>query len=147
MVKDRRWNTWVGVGNLLDLIGQPEHHFSQKLGVGFKHISSMSLVWHQDTVIRTKTLKRDEVRSFSQVDYLDVLTQEEGAHIRRRWGRVWAEQLAGGYRLFFTLLALPELQQRFQNMETVLNSSQAEQGRRCCVWNQWGWLEDKKKKT
>lgn len=44
MVKDRWWNTWVGVSNLLDLIRQPEHHLSQKLGIGFKHICSMSLV-------------------------------------------------------------------------------------------------------
>ena len=43
MVKDRRRDTWVGVSNLLDLIWQPEHHFSQQLGVGFKHIRSMSL--------------------------------------------------------------------------------------------------------
>lgn len=43
MVKDRRWDTWIGVSNFLDLIRQPEHHFSQQLGVGFKHISSMSL--------------------------------------------------------------------------------------------------------
>lgn len=43
MVKDGRRDTWVGVGNLFDLIRQPEHHFSQQLRVGFKHISSMSL--------------------------------------------------------------------------------------------------------
>lgn len=44
MVKHRWWDTWVGVSDLLYLIGQPEHHFSQQLGVGFKHIGSMSLV-------------------------------------------------------------------------------------------------------
>lgn len=43
VVKHRRWNTWVGVSDLLDLIGQPENHFSQKLRVGFKNISSMPL--------------------------------------------------------------------------------------------------------
>lgn len=44
MVKDRRWDAWIGVSNLLDLIWQPQHHFSQQLRVGFKHISSMSLM-------------------------------------------------------------------------------------------------------
>lgn len=43
MIKDRRWDTWIGISNLLDLIWQPEHHFSQQLGVGLKHISSMAL--------------------------------------------------------------------------------------------------------
>lgn len=44
MVKDRWWDSWVGVSNFLNLIWQPQHHFSQQLRVGFKHISSMSLM-------------------------------------------------------------------------------------------------------
>lgn len=44
MIKYRRWDTWVGVSNFLYLIRQPKHHFSQQLGVGFKHISSMPLI-------------------------------------------------------------------------------------------------------
>lgn len=44
MIKYRRWDTWVGVSNFLYLIWQPKHHFSQQLGVGFKHISSMPLI-------------------------------------------------------------------------------------------------------
>lgn len=60
MVKDRRWNTWVGVSNLLDLIGQPEHHFCQKLGVGFKNISCMSL-YDTKTQLSGTRLKHYEV--------------------------------------------------------------------------------------
>lgn len=50
---------------------------------------------------------------FPLMGYLDILTQEEGTHIW--WGGccVWAEKLAGGHRLLFTLLALPELQECF----------------------------------
>lgn len=44
-----------------------------------------------------------------------------------------AEELAGGHRLFFTLLAFPELQERFEHVETVVNSTEAEQGSRCGV--------------
>lgn len=46
---------------------------------------------------------------------------------------MWAEELAGGHRLFFTLLALPELQEGFEHMETVVNGAQAEQGSCCGV--------------
>lgn len=44
MVKDRWWDTRVGVSNLLDLIWQPQHHFSQQLRVGLEHVSSMALM-------------------------------------------------------------------------------------------------------
>jgi len=57
---------------------------------------------------------------------------------------VWAEELAGGRRLFFTLLALPELQERFEHVETVVNRTEAEQGRRCGVRNKRGRLEERK---
>lgn len=46
---------------------------------------------------------------------------------------MWAEELAGGHGLFFTLLALPELQEGFEHMEAVVNGAQAEQGSRCGV--------------
>lgn len=67
MVKYRRWDAWIGVGNLLNLIRQPQHHFSQQLRVGFKHISSMSLVARITAGSRTQTLgiqKYDDVYQY-----------------------------------------------------------------------------------
>lgn len=58
---------------------------------------------------------------------------------------MWAEQLAGGHRLFFTLLTLPELQQGLEHMEAVVNGTQAEQGRCCGIGNQRGRLEDRER--
>lgn len=43
MVEDRRWDAGISVGNFLDLIRQPENHFSQQLRVGLKNICSMAL--------------------------------------------------------------------------------------------------------
>lgn len=50
VVKHRRWDAWVGVCYLLDLVGKPEHHLSQKLRVGLKNISSMTLRETQSSV-------------------------------------------------------------------------------------------------
>lgn len=91
------------------------------------------------------TFSRFKIKIFPVVWYLDILAQEERAHVWGRGGCVWAEELAGGHRLFFTLLALPELQEWFEHMETVVNSTQAEQGSCCGIWNQRGWLEERKK--
>lgn len=150
MVKHRRWDTWVGVSNLLDLIWQPKYHFSKELGVGFKHISSMSLM---AGATQTFHINSPYAKCFTDKDvffyvmpYLDILPQEKRAHVWRRRGGVWAEELASGHRLFFPLLALPELQERLEHMETVVNGTQAEQGSRCGIGNQRGRLEDRKRK-
>lgn len=37
------------------------------------------------------------------------------------------QELAGGYRLLVILLAFPVLQQRLQHMQTVVNSTRAQQ--------------------
>lgn len=37
------------------------------------------------------------------------------------------QELAGGYRLLIILLAFPVLQQRLQHMQTVVNSTRAQQ--------------------
>lgn len=60
---------------------------------------------------------------------------------------MWAEELAGSHRLLFTLLALPELQERLEHMETVVDGTQAEQGSRCGVGNQGGRLGARKGQT
>lgn len=49
-----------------------------------------------------------------------------------------AEELTGGRRLLFTLLAFPELQERFEHMKTVVNGAQTEQSCCCCIGNQGG---------
>ena len=43
MIKDRRWDSRVGVGDLFDLVWQSQHHLRQKLSIGLKDISSMAL--------------------------------------------------------------------------------------------------------
>jgi len=43
VIKDRRWDAGVCVCNLLDLVGQPQHHLCQKLSVGLKHICCVTL--------------------------------------------------------------------------------------------------------
>lgn len=43
VIKDRRRNSRAGVCDLFDLVGKPQHHFCEQLGIGFKHISSMTL--------------------------------------------------------------------------------------------------------
>lgn len=57
---------------------------------------------------------------------------------------MWAEELAGGRWLFFTLLALPKLQERFEYVETVVNRAEAQQGSRRGVRNKRGRLEERK---
>lgn len=43
MVEDGRRDAWVGVSDLLDLVGQPQHHLSEQLGVGLEHVCSVAL--------------------------------------------------------------------------------------------------------
>lgn len=43
VVKDGWWDAGVGVGDLLDLVGQAQHHLRQELGVGLKHVRCMAL--------------------------------------------------------------------------------------------------------
>lgn len=43
MVEDGGWDAWVSVGDLLDLVGQSEHHLREQLRVGLKHVRSMAL--------------------------------------------------------------------------------------------------------
>lgn len=151
MVKDRRWDTWVGVSNLLDLIRQPEHHFSQKLWVGFKHISSMSLREGATQYVQIPFLVQKSLFSVLKIKtpavvwYLDILAQEERAHVWWRGSCVWSEELACRHRLLFTLLALPELQERFEHVETVVNSPEAEQSSRCGIRNKRRWLQERKR--
>jgi len=49
---------------------------------------------------------------------------------------VSAEKLAGGHRFLFTLLTLPELQERLEDVETVVDGTLAEQGSRSRIGNQ-----------
>lgn len=43
MIKDGRGDAGVCVCNLLDLVGQAQHHLCQELSVGFKNICSVTL--------------------------------------------------------------------------------------------------------
>lgn len=43
VIKDGRGDAGVCVCNLLDLVGQAEHHLCQELSVGLKNICSMTL--------------------------------------------------------------------------------------------------------
>ena len=78
---------------------------------------------------------------FGVSSYLDVLPQEEGAHVRRRGGGVRFEELGGCHRLLLFLLALPELQQRLEDVETVVYRPLTEQGCGRGVGDQRGRLE------
>lgn len=75
--------------------------------------------------------------------HLHVLAQEEGAHVRGRGGGVRLQQLAGGHRLLIILLALPVLQQGLEHMQTVINSTRAQQGSCCGTGDQRGSLEQR----
>lgn len=46
-----------------------------------------------------------------RLSYLNILAKEERTHVRGRGSCVCAEELAGSHWLFFTLLALPKLQE------------------------------------
>lgn len=43
VIKDGRWDAGVRVRNLLDLIGQAQHHLRQELSVSLKNIGSVTL--------------------------------------------------------------------------------------------------------
>lgn len=152
VIKDRRWNAWVGICDFLDLVRQSEDHLGEELRVRFKHISSVALrnthnlkiflyliyynVWVRASFLRTGL-------------YLDILAQEEGAHVWG-WGRsVGFKELTGGRWLLLTLLGLPELQQGFEHMQAVVYRSHAEQSGSCCVGDErrrlarkqkWNWI-------
>ena len=57
---------------------------------------------------------------------------------------MWSEQLAGRHRLLLPLLALPEVQQRLEHVQTVVDGPQAEQGRCRGVGDQRGRLQGPK---
>lgn len=67
-------------------------------------------------------------RGFAVESHLDVLAQEEGAHVGGRGGGVGLQELAGSLGLLLALLALPELQQGLEHVQTVVDGAQAEQG-------------------
>lgn len=43
VIKDRRRDSRAGICDLLDLVGKPQYHFCEQLGIGFEHIGSMTL--------------------------------------------------------------------------------------------------------
>jgi hypothetical protein len=52
VIKDRRRNPRAGVCDLLDLVGKPQYHLCEQLGIGFKDISGMAL--RKNIFIRTR---------------------------------------------------------------------------------------------
>lgn len=75
--------------------------------------------------------------------HLHILAKEEGAHVRGRGSGVRLQELAGGHRLLVVLLALPVLQQGLEHVQTVINSTRAQQGSRCGTGDQGGSLEQR----
>lgn len=75
--------------------------------------------------------------------HLHILAEEEGAHVRGRGSGVRLQELAGGHRLLVVLLALPVLQQGLEHVQTVINSTRAQQGSRCGTGDQGGSLEQR----
>lgn len=73
--------------------------------------------------------------------HLHVLAEEKGAHVRGRGGGVRLQELAAGHRLLIVLLALPVLQQGLEHVQTVINSTRAQQGSCCGTGDQRGSLE------
>lgn len=57
------------------------------------------------------------------------------------------QQLAAGHQLLLALLALPELQEGFEDVETVVDGAQAQQGGGGGVGDERGRLEDREREA
>lgn len=75
--------------------------------------------------------------------HLHVLAEEKGAHVRGRGSGVRLQELAGGHRLLVVLLALPVLQKGLEHVQTVINSTRAQQGSCRGAGDQGGSLEQR----
>lgn len=81
------------------------------------------------------------MQTASRRTHLHVLTEEKRAHVRGRRSRVRFQELAGGYRLLVVLLAFPVLQQRLQHVQTVVDSTRAQQGSSSGTGDEGGGLK------